>query len=185
MVFPSQRIYGLLHCQMVVLSEIQGWTVLNRKDQLMITLYSVIKTIHILTAIVALGFNLSYPLWFFKGKKEDTHLLFALKGIKMLDDRFANPGYILSLITGLLLCYIGHLDILHTFWLLGALILFAFAAGAGILLYSPVLNKQIKVLTEEGSQSATYKRLDRRQTAIGAMIFIFALAILFLMVTKP
>lgn len=148
-------------------------------------LYPIIKTIHILTAIVALGFNLSYPLWFFKGKKEDQHLLFSLKGIKLMDDRFANPGYILSLITGLTLCYIGNLDILHTSWLLGSLVLYALTATIGITVYSPLLNKQIKLLSEQGSQSPAYKKLDQRQTIVGALIFLLALTIVVLMVVKP
>lgn len=151
----------------------------------MLTLYPIIKTLHILTAIVALGFNLSYPLWFFKGKKEDQHLLFALKGIKTMDDRFANPSYILSLVTGLTLCYVGHLDILHTSWLLGSLILYALTATIGITVYSPLLNKQIKVLSNEGSQSAAYKKLDTRQNIVGGLIFLFALSIVMLMVIKP
>lgn len=151
----------------------------------MITLYTTLKALHILAAIVALGFNLSYPLWLFKGKQSDNHLLFALKGIKTMDDKFANPGYILSLITGLTLCYVGHLNILHSFWLIASLILFALAAGAGIALYSPNLKRQINVLQREGSGSAAYKRLDRKGSIIGGSIFLMAIIIIFLMVTKP
>lgn len=150
----------------------------------MITLYSILKTLHILSAIVALGFNLSYPLWFFKGKKDDAHLGFALKGIQTLDDRFANPGYILSLITGLILCYVGHINILNSFWLWGSLILFAIAAGTGIAFYSPTLVKQIAALEKFGSQSEQYKKLDRKQTRIGMFIFLIAICIILLMVSK-
>lgn len=151
----------------------------------MITLYTLLKTLHILAAIVALGFNLTYPLWLFKGKQNDSHLLFALKGIKTMDDKFANPGYILSSITGLALCYVGHLNILHSFWLMSSLILFVLAAATGIALYSPTLNRQIAVLQVEGSGSEAYKKLDRRGNIIGGFIFLMAITIVFLMVTKP
>ena len=76
----------------------------------MITLYAILKSVHILMAIMALGANLSYPLWLYIGHKNDKNLPFALKGIQMLDDYMANPAYILSLFTGLGLCWYMHLN---------------------------------------------------------------------------
>src|SRR3979411_1603513 len=56
-------------------------------------LYLIVKYIHILAAIVAVGLNISYAIWILRAQREPAHTGFALKGIKFLDDRIANPAY--------------------------------------------------------------------------------------------
>jgi Predicted integral membrane protein (DUF2269) len=58
--------------------------------------------------------------------------------VKLLDDRFANPAYGLLLVTGLLMVWIGDLD-LTQFWLLAALALYAVAVGLGLFVYTATL----------------------------------------------
>ena len=151
----------------------------------MITLYAILKSVHILMAIMALGANLSYPLWLYIGHKNDKNLPFALKGIQMLDDYMANPAYILSLFTGLGLCWYMHLNPLSVFWLWGSLILYALAAGTGIGVYSPLLKKQIALLETAGKDSHSYQQVHKKGIYTGVFIFILALGIILLMVAKP
>jgi len=54
----------------------------------------------------------------------------------------------------------------------------------GFGLYSPTLSRQIRILKEQGSGSAAYKAIDRRQTILGILLFTLALVILFIMVTR-
>ncbi|GAB3356286.1 hypothetical protein GCM10027566_19090 [Arachidicoccus ginsenosidivorans] len=151
----------------------------------MITIYAILKSVHILMAIMALGANLSYPLWLYIGHKNQKYLPFALNGIKMLDDYMANPAYILSLFTGLGLCWYMHLNPFTAFWLWGSLILYALAAGTGIAIYSPLLKKQIAALESAGKDSPLYQRLNKKGIYTGIFIFLLAFAIILLMVAKP
>ena len=151
----------------------------------MITLYAILKTIHILMAVIALGANLSYPLWLYVGHKKPEHLAFTLKGIQQLDDRIANPAYILSLLTGLALCWYMHLNPLLAFWLWGSLILYAGAATMGIAVYSPLLKKQIATLQHSGPASEAYQKINKKGLYVGLFIFLLALSIILLMVAKP
>jgi len=151
----------------------------------MITLYAILKAVHILMVIIALGANLSYPLWLYVGHKNPAHLPFALKGIQKLDDLIANPAYILSLFTGLGLCWYMHLNPLSVSWLWMSLILYAIAAGTGIAVYSPLLKKQIVALSTEGMAGKTYQHLNRKGRNTGIFIFLVAFAIILLMVAKP
>ena len=72
--------------------------------------YTVVKFFHVLLAIIAVGFNASYGIWIARASKEREHELHVLRGIKILDDRFANPAYGLLLVTGLIMVRLGHLS---------------------------------------------------------------------------
>ena len=86
-------------------------------------LFLVVKYIHILAAIVAVGLNISYAIWIIRAQREPAHTGFALKGIKFLDDRIANPAYGVLLVTGLLMVFIAGYS-LTTLWIDIALVLF-------------------------------------------------------------
>jgi uncharacterized membrane protein len=147
--------------------------------------YPLVKLLHVLSAIIAVGFNLSYVVWLVKGKMEKDNLLFALKGIKLMDDKIANPCYIFSLLTGLLLAWMGGYNILTTGWIFYPLVLFSIMGFVGFGLYSPTLAKQIALLKEQGSNSPAYAAIDRKQTILGVILFSLALAIVVIMVLKP
>ena len=78
---------------------------------LAIETYEILKFFHILFAIIAVGFNASYGIWLARAARERDHEAFALRGVKLLDDRFANPAYGLLLVTGLLMVWVGDLDL--------------------------------------------------------------------------
>ncbi|MCU0450809.1 MAG: DUF2269 domain-containing protein [Bernardetiaceae bacterium] len=148
-------------------------------------MYLTLKLIHIVAAIVAVGFNLSYIVWLVKGKAQPEHQLFALRGIKLMDDWLANPSYLLSLITGLLMAYVGNFNVLEIKWLLVSLSLFGLMGVVAFGFYTPALARQIRVWQQNGPQSAEYRRADQRQTVVGLLLFALALAIVAIMVLKP
>lgn len=149
------------------------------------TLYSIFKLLHILAAIVALGFNLSYPVWLLKSRKQEEHLLYSLEGIKTLDNWIANPCYLLSLVTGFWMSIAAGYSILETKWIFYSLIVYGLMSIIGFGIYTPLLSKQIKILKSEGAYSETYKKIDKKQTALGLILYVLALTIVFLMITKP
>jgi uncharacterized membrane protein len=83
----------------------------------------IVKYIHVLAAIVAVGFNISYVVWILRAQREPVHTSFALKGIQLIDNRIANPAYGLLLMTGLLMVFLGGYS-LTTLWIDIALVLF-------------------------------------------------------------
>jgi uncharacterized membrane protein len=149
-----------------------------------ITLYEVVKWIHVLLAIIAVGFNASYGIWLARAARAPEHESHVLRGIKILDDRFANPAYVLLLVTGLIMVAISPLEIM-TLWILLALGLYAVLVVVGAAVYTPTLRRQIQVLEVEGAGSATYRGLAARGRVVGIVLAVIVVGIVFLMVTKP
>jgi len=149
------------------------------------TWYSLLKFVHVLLAITAVGSNITYGVWNALAAREPAHAPFALKGIAFIDRRVANPAYGLLLITGLVLILIGPTWGLGNGWVATALILFALLIVVAIGFYSRVIRQQIKVMDSEGLGSPSYKRLDAQATLYGIISLVIALLIVFLMVVKP
>lgn len=159
---------------------------LGKRDWLRygVSLYLVLKYMHILLAVVAIGLNVSYPVWFARARKQPEHALSILQGIKFLDDRFANPAYGLLLVLGIALVITGGIP-WTTFWIDAALVLYVLLLIGGGALYSPTLKRQIAALQDKGIESAEFARLDRRSTLVGSILMVDVLLIVALMVLKP
>jgi len=144
-----------------------------------VSLYLILKFVHVLLAIIAIGFNASYPIWLARAQREPEHALYVLRGIKILDDRFANPAYGLLLITGLVLLAVGQWGFRG--WVVAGLILFVLLIVVAVGFYSRVVGQQIQVMDAEGIASANYKRLDGQATTYGIVSLVIALLIVFVM----
>ena len=147
-------------------------------------MYLALKWIHVLAAVIALGTNLTYSIWLTQIHKSPDSLLFTLRTIKILDDRLANPAYIISLISGLGMVFVADLSI-TTPWLLLSLILYVVVVILGLGGYSPTLKRQIAVVEGGGALSAEYASLARRGQMLGLVLGVLVVAIIFLMVAKP
>jgi hypothetical protein len=147
------------------------------------TWYSLLKFVHVLLAITAVGSNITYGVWNALAAREPAHAPFALKGIAFIDRRVANPAYGLLLVTGLVLLAVGQLGFRG--WVIAALILFALLIVVAVGFYSRVVRQQIQVMDREGLASAAYKQLDGQATIYGIVSLVIALAIVFMMVVKP
>jgi uncharacterized membrane protein len=147
-------------------------------------LFTTVKFVHILLAIVAFGFNATYGVWIARAQRDPQHLEFALRGVKVLDDYFANPAYLLLLVSGLTMAFLARFQ-LTTFWLLAALVLWAAAIVLGYGVYTPTLSRQIRTLATSGASSAEYRALATRGTAVGIVLAVLVLLILAMMVFKP
>jgi uncharacterized membrane protein len=149
-----------------------------------LTGYEVLEFLHVTLAIIAVGFNASYGVWLARAAREPSHQPHVLRGIKVLDDRFANPAYGLLLVTGLAMVIVGDLS-LTTFWLALGLGLYVVAVVPGLVVYTPTLRNQIRVLDASGPDSAEYLALARRGQVVGILLGVIVVVIVFLMVTKP
>src|SRR5688572_6137335 len=109
--------------------------------------YTLLKFLHILLAIVAIGFNASYAIWLARARREPEHALHVLRGIKVLDDRFANPAYALLLVSGIGLVLMSQGGWrFEMFWISAAIALYVVVVVLGAFIYSPTLRKQIGAL---------------------------------------
>ena len=147
-------------------------------------LFLIVKYIHILAAIVAVGLNISYAIWIIRAQGEPAHTGFALKGIKFLDDRIANPAYGVLLLTGLLLVFIAGYS-LTTLWIDIALILFVLLVVVAVVFYTPSLREQVKLVESGDVSSAEFTRLAHRSQLAGQALGAIVLVILAMMVFKP
>jgi uncharacterized membrane protein len=147
-------------------------------------LYPILKWLHILAAIAAVGANITYGIWIGRASRHPDVLPFTLKGIKTLDDRLANPAYGLLLITGLLMVFLVEMP-LTTPWLLTALVLYALLVLVGLFGYTPTLRQQIQALESKGPDSNEYRAVAGRGTALGILLGVLAVAIVFMMAVKP
>jgi uncharacterized membrane protein len=146
--------------------------------------FNIVKFIHVLSAIVAVGLNISYAIWIIRAQREPTHTTFALKGIKFLDDRIANPAYGLLLVTGLLMVFLLPIPI-TTLWIVIALVLYAVLIVLGLFFYTPTLRNQIKLAEAGDLSSLEFTGLARRGRILGQTLGLVVLVILAMMVFKP
>ncbi len=146
--------------------------------------YEVLKFIHIFSAIVAVGSNITYGVWNARASSDPSHTGFALKGIKFLDDRIANPAYGVLLLTGLIMVFVGHFSI-TALWIVVALIGFVAVAVLGVAFYSPLLRTQIRLAEAGDVTSPEAAALSRRGRILGPVLAVVVLVILAMMVFKP
>lgn len=150
----------------------------------MFSLYLVLKFLHVASAIVAVGSNITYGVWSVRAAGDPVTTTFALKGIKFLDDRIANPAYAVLLITGLVMIFAGHWSI-TALWIVIALVLFLAVAVLGIAFYSPLLRNQIRLAEAGQTSSAEYARLAGLSRRFGPGLGVIVVVILVMMVFKP
>lgn len=146
--------------------------------------YPYIKVFHILLATTAVGFNASYGIWLSRAAKEPEYQSYTLRTIKILDDRFANPAYVLLLVTGLIMVGVSDWSI-GDFWVSTAMGLWLVLALLGGFGYTPALRKQIALLEAGEGGSAEFEQAARRGKIIGMVLAVLVLVIIYLMVVKP
>ena len=70
-------------------------------------LYLILKWLHVLLAIAAIGANITYGVWISRAARNSEVLPFTLRGVRLLVDGIANPAYGLLLVTGVALVFVG------------------------------------------------------------------------------
>jgi uncharacterized membrane protein len=149
-----------------------------------VTVYTLTKFLHVVLAIIAVGFNASYGIWIVRSVRDPEHIGFAMRTIKFLDDRFANPAYGLLLLTGLFMTFNAGYP-LSTFWIAAALVLYFLVLVLAFVVISPNFRAQLRALETAGPASAEFRAAAARGRTFGILVSVLVVAIVFLMVTKP
>jgi hypothetical protein len=145
-------------------------------------LYTLLVFAHIMTAMMAIGFNFTYVVWIQRGHANPETLPAALKGVKFIDDFLANPLYIAAGITGLLMILMGKSV---ASFLVVAIVIYLIDMAAAYLIYTPMLSRQIKLLAEQGANSAAYRAIAGRSNIVGALLGVGAVVIVALKIFEP
>lgn len=145
--------------------------------------FLLLKFVHIVAAIVAIGTNVTYAFWLRRAGRDPDKLPWAIRGIQTLDNRLANPAYILLLITGVLMVLSGAFSF-QTGWIAAALVLYVVLVLVGIFVYAPTIRRQLAE-AERDPGSPAYAAIERRSTQLGIVTLVIVLVIVALMVTKP
>src|SRR2546427_6880912 len=103
----------------------------------------ILKLIHVLAAITAVGANLTYTYWMRYAGQDRDRLIWTMKGIRRLDNFIATPAYVVLLITGVLMV-IGGVFSFQTGWIVAAIALYVVVVVViRIAFYAPALKRQI------------------------------------------
>src|SRR5437773_12182858 len=149
------------------------------------SLFVVVKFLHVLLAIIAVGSTPPYGVCRARVAREPVPTQSSvLHGIKRLDDWFANPAYVLLAVTGVTMVLVGELRF-TTFWIAGGIVLWAIAVALGFFVYTPMLRNQIHALEMAGPESEDYKRYSANARLLGILLALIVVVIVFLMVAKP
>jgi len=146
--------------------------------------YPWLKTLHIFFAIVAVGLTISYAVWQARAAREPEHMGYALRGIKFLDDRIANPAYGGLLVVGILLVLLGPWAFTQL-WVFTAIALYLVMGTVAFFFYSPTLTRLIASYETGGAATAEFAALSGRSRMVGILLAVLIVAIIFLMVVKP
>ena len=117
-----------------------------------------------------------------RGKPEV--LVHTLRTVQFIDTRIANPAYGGLLLTGFGLIYWGPRALTET-WVISALVLYGLVFVLGVAVYAPLFRRQIAAAEGPGPDSPEYRRLDRASMALGIVMTVLVLGVVFLMVVKP
>lgn len=147
------------------------------------SLLLVLKVIHVLAAITAVGANLTYTYWLRYAGTDRDRLVWTMKGIRRLDNFVATPAYVVLAITGVLMVVAGAFSF-QAGWIIAAIVLYVLVVILGIALYAPALKRQIAE-AEADPTSAAYAAAASRTNLFGIVTTATVLVIVVLMVTKP
>jgi uncharacterized membrane protein len=148
-------------------------------------LYTTLKFVHILLAIIAVGFTSSFGLLAARAANsdDDREMMYALKVIALMST-IAHWSFLLLLVTGLWMVWDVAFPLTFT-WIWASLLLFAIAFLAGTFVMVPSARRRIAILRERGSSDPEFIALSERAAKLGPILSVMAVIIIWLMVAKP
>ena len=147
--------------------------------------YSLLKLVHILSAIVAVGTNITYFVWLSRIKRQPRpEQAVVLNGIRALDSRLAGPAYAVLPLTGTGMVLVEDIP-WSTFWVAAAIGLYVVVGVVAGAFFGPALRHQVELVASEGGAPEAYAEAARRTTMFGILTMLPIAAILYLMVIKP
>lgn len=147
------------------------------------SIFLALKVIHILSAITAVGTNVTSVFWLDRTGLDRDRLVWALESVRWLDGRIANPAYIVVLVSGIVMVMTGGYRF-DQGWITTAIVLYVLTAVFGILAFAPAVRLQ-RAEAAADPTSAAYARIARRTRRYSWLTTGVLIVIIILMVMKP
>ncbi len=148
------------------------------------TAIALLKLVHVALALVAVGTNLSFPIWIRLAERDGSHLAFTLGSIRRIDRGVTIPAYGLVALTGIALAVAEGISF-ATVWIAVPIALFIAVIAAGFVLYAPVSRRRLLAAERGGAADPEFRREQRRADLLDVFVVPSVLAILALMVLRP
>lgn len=148
------------------------------------TSFLILKFFHVLLAIIAIGSNITYGVWFARAARNPESAVVLLRGVKFIDDYMANPAYVLMLPTGIAMVRLGGYSF-ATHWISWAIGLWVIAIVVAYGTYTPSLRRLIEAAAMGGLDTPEARALNSRGRVLAAILGLLVLAIFALMIFKP
>lgn len=148
-----------------------------------LSVFLLLKFVHVLSAVVAVGANVTYAFWLRRAGRDRERLVWTIDSIRRLDRTTANPAYVLLLITGILMVLTGAYSF-ETRWIAVSIGLYVLVVILGITMFAPAVKRQLAE-AERDPTSQAYRAASIRSNTLGLVTTGVAVVIVFLMVTKP
>ncbi|MCK6370505.1 MAG: DUF2269 domain-containing protein [Gammaproteobacteria bacterium] len=144
--------------------------------------YTFLKWLHVLTACIGFGSNVTHFFWLLAANRDPPSRANTLRLVKKIDDRLAVPAYAVTVICGVVMWWWRWPA--GSSWLITALVLTLVMAVMGTA-YGPFMKRWIRLAGEPGPENPALAPLSRQLTFWWATISLGVLAVLWLMVWKP
>jgi uncharacterized membrane protein len=145
--------------------------------------YLVVKFVHVLVAILAVGSSAGSSLWLRLAMRSPANLSFAIRSAKFLDEFLTRPGLIVLLLTGFWMA--ASRWSLALFWVRAALLLVPIVLVILYVVVGPLMHGLVRAADAGGPTSSHWTRLERWFELTGGAAGLIIVVIVWLMVTKP
>lgn len=153
--------------------------------------YLALKALHVFATVVFLGNIVTGLFWHAHASRtRDAKVLSHVMGGIILSDRlFTMPGVIVILVSGVFLAIQGGYPLLHTGWILWAIILFSVSGLVFMFRVAP-LQRRLLALARVGAERADFDHAAYRKLALtwefwGAVALLAPVGALVIMTLKP
>ena len=139
--------------------------------------------LHILSAAIAVGTNVSYLIWLRRAVLVPESREFTLTTVRLLETRLAIPAYVIALATGIGLVLTSNgVHSFGTAWIDTSIALWVVIMALGGF-HSRVVKRQLAAADD--SDSDAYESGHAKGRILLALIALCAVGTLYLMVAKP
>ena len=156
-------------------------------------LFSLFLFLHVISAIIAFGPTFTFRLIGAAGGKEPQHGNFALRLAETISDRVVIPVALTMPVTGILLIWFGHFNLLDrsAWWLDLGIVLYIIAISIAVGLQRPTVMKMVRLTSSPppaGSPPGPppgFLELAAQVRRNGAITGALIVVIVLLMVVRP
>ena len=145
-------------------------------------LYITLKWLHIVSAVIALGSNITHFFWLLSANSDPVNRANILRLVKKIDDRLAVPSYAITGACGITM-WLWQWPTWSP-WIITSLVIFTVLTIMGIA-FGPFMHKWIALAKDQSPDNQPLFILNRRLTIWWGGICIGAVVILYLMIWKP